>query len=155
MLDWIKGIRNAFGQSEATNIAKGAADKATETVDAVKLSDAEDLYNKGRAAAGVSAADKAGIAKKQAKAAASMNNASKAMSAIQGAQAATDAVQQGYDTAAQNAASMQAGQESKELAKAQTKAGIQQHEGDVASTEAMNNSKNAWGMLGNFANILG
>lgn len=155
MLDWIKGIRNAFGQAEATNIAKGSADKATETVDAVKLSDAEDLYNKGRAAAGVSAADKAGIAKKQAKAAASMNNASKAMSAIQGAQAATDAVQQGYDTAAQNAASMQAGQESKELAKAQTKAGIQQHEGDIASTEAMNNSKNAWGMLGNFANILG
>lgn len=155
MLDWIKGIRNAFGQAEATNIAKGAAEKASETVDSVKLSDAEDLYNKGRAAAGVSAADKAGIAKKQAKAAASMNNASKAMSAIQGAQAATDAVQQGYDTAAQNAAAMQAGQEAKELAKAQTKAGIQQHEGDIASTEAMNNSKNAWGMLGNFTNILG
>lgn len=155
MLDWIKGIRNAFGQAEATNIAKGAADKAKETVDAVKLSDAEDLYNKGRAAAGVAAADKAGIAKKQAKAAASMNNASKAMSAIQGAQAATDAVQQGYDTASQNAAAMQAGQEAKELAKAQTKAGIQQHEGDVASTEAMNNSKNAWNMLGNFTKILG
>ena len=84
-----------------------------------------------------------------------MNNASKAMSAIQGAQAATDAVQQGYDTASQNAAAMQAGQEAKELAKAQTKAGIQQHEGDVAATEAMNNSKNAWNMLGNFTKILG
>lgn len=155
MLDWIKNLRTAFGQLEATNISKGAADKATETVDAVKLSDAEDLYNKGRAAAGVSAADKAGIAKKQAKAAASMNNASKAMSAIQGAQAATDAVQQGYDTAAQNAAAMQAGQEAKELAKAQTKAGIQQHEGDVASTEAINNSKNAWNSIGNFVKILG
>lgn len=155
MLDWIKNLRTAFGQSEATNVAKGAAEKASETVDAVKLSDAEDLYNKGRAAAGVSAADKAGIAKRQAKAAASMNNASKAMSAIQGAQAATDAVQQGYDTASQNAASMQAGQEAKELAKAQTKAGIQQHEGDVAATEAMNNSKNAWNSVGSFAKILG
>ena len=155
MLDWIKNLRKAFGQSEATNIAKGAAEKSTETVDTVKLSDAEDLYNKGRAAAGVSAADKAGIAKKQAKAAASMNNASKAMSAIQGAQAATDAVQQGYDTASQNASAMQAGQEAKELAKAQTKAGIQQHEGDIAAQEAMNNSSNAWGMLGNFTKILG
>lgn len=155
MLDWIKNLRKAFGQAEATNIAEGAADKAKTTVDTVKLSDAEDLYNKGRAAAGVSAADKAGIAKKQAKAAASMNNASKAMSAIQGAQAATDAVQQGYDTTSQNAAAMQAGQEAKELAKAQTKAGIQQHEGDVASTEAMNNSKNAWNSIGNFVKILG
>lgn len=155
MLDWIKNLRTAFGQSEAANIAKGASEKAAETVDAVKLSDAEDLYNKGRAAAGVSASDKAGIAKRQAKAAASMNNASKAMSAIQGAQAATDAVQQGYDTASQNAAAMQAGQEAKELAKAQTKAGIQQHEGDVASTEALNNSKNAWNSVGSFAKILG
>ena len=155
MLDWIKNLRTAFGQSEATNIAKGASQNASETVDAVKLSDAEDLYNKGRAAAGVSAADKAGIAKRQAKAASSMNNASKAMSAIQGAQAATDAVQQGYDTASQNAAAMQAGQEAKELAKAQTKAGIQQHEGDVAATEAMNNSKNAWNSVGSFAKILG
>lgn len=155
MIDWIKNLRTAFGQSEATNIAKGAAEKASETVDAVKLSDAEDLYKKGRAAAGVSASDKAGIAKRQAKASASMNNASKAMSAIQGAQAATDAVQQGYDTASQNASAMQAGQEAKELAKAQTKAGIQQHEGDVAATEAMNNSKNAWNSVGSFAKILG
>lgn len=155
MLDWIKGIRKAFGQAEATNIAKGAADKAKETVDTVKLSDAEDLYNKGRAAAGVAAADKAGIAKKQAKAAASMNNASKAMSAIQGAQATTDAVQQGYDAASQNAAAMQAGQEAKELAKAQTKAGIQQHEGDVAANEAMTNSSNAWKSVGTFGKLLG
>lgn len=155
MWSWIKELRDTFGQTEATNIAEEAADKAKASIDSVKLSDAEDLYNKGRAAAGVSAADKAGIAKKQAKAAASMNNASKAMAAIQGAQAATDAVQQGYDTASQNAAAMQAGQEAKELSKAQTKAGIQQHEGDIASTEAMNNSSKAWNSLGNFAKILG
>lgn len=155
MLDWIKNLRTAFGQSEATDIAKKASERAKAEVDTVNISDAEDLYNKGRAAAGVSAADKAGIAKKQAKAAASMNNASKTMSAIQGAQAATDAVQQGYDTASQNAASMQAGQEARNLAKAQSKAGIIQHEGDVASTEALNNSKNAWNTVGTFSKILG
>ena len=84
-----------------------------------------------------------------------MNNASKTMSAIQGAQAATDAVQQGYDTASQNAASMQAGQEARNLAKAQSKAGIVQHEGDIAASEAMNNSKNAWNTVGTFSKLLG
>lgn len=155
MLDWIKNLRGAFGQTEATDIAKKASERAKAEVDSVNISDAEDLYKKGRAAAGVSAADKAGIAKKQAKAAASMNNASKTMSAIQGAQAATDAVQQGYDTASQNAASMQAGQEARNLAKAQSKAGIVQHEGDIAASEAMNNSKNAWNTVGTFSKLLG
>ena len=151
MLDWIKNLRGAFGQTEATDIAKKASERAKAEVDSVNISDAEDLYKKGRAAAGVSA----GIAKKQAKAAASMNNASKTMSAIQGAQAATDAVQQGYDTASQNAASMQAGQEARNLAKAQSKAGIVQHEGDIAASEAMNNSKNAWNTVGTFSKLLG
>lgn len=155
MLGFISALRDAFGQTEAANIASDASKKAQATVDSVKLSDAEDLYKKGRAAAGVAASDKAGIAKRQAKAAAAMNNASKTMSAIQGAQAATDAVQQGYDAASQNAASMQAGQEAKELAKAQTKAGIQQHEGDVAAQEAMNNTNKAWNTVGTFAKLLG
>lgn len=147
-------MRDAFGQNRASELADKAAERAQKTVDSVKISDTEDLYNKGRAAAGVAAADKAGIAKRQAKAAASMNNASKAMSAIQGAQATTDAVQQGYDTASQNAASMQAGQEAKNLTKAQTKAGIQQHAGDVASTEAMNNTKSTWESVGTFGKLL-
>lgn len=155
MLDFIRNLRGAFGQTEATNIGREASERAKAEVDTVNISDAEDLYKKGRAAAGVSAADKAGIAKKQAKAAASMNNASKTMSAIQGAQAATDAVQQGYDTASQNAASMQAGQEARNLAKAQSKAGIVQHEGDVAASEALNNSKNAWNTVGTFSKLLG
>lgn len=155
MLDFIDSMREIFGQKEASRLSKDASGRAQAEVDSVNISDAEDLYKKGRAAAGVSAADKAGIAKKQAKAAASMNNASKTMSAIQGAQAATDAVQQGYDTASQNAASMQAGQEAKNLAKAQSKAGIVQHEGDVSATEALNNSKNAWNTVGTFSKILG
>lgn len=155
MLYFINKMRDAFGQNRASELADEAAEKTQKTVDAVKISDAEDLYNKGRAAAGVAAADKAGIAKRQAKAAASMNNASKTMSAIQGAQATTDAVQQGYDAASQNATAVQAGQEAKNLAKAQTKAGIQQHAGDVAAKEAMANSKNAWGTLGTFGSLMG
>lgn len=155
MLWFINKMRDTFGQNRATEIAKDAAKDAQKTVDNVKISDAEELYNKGRAAAGVAAADKAGIAKRQAKAAASMNNASKAMSAIQGAQATTDAVQQGYDAASQNAAAMQAGQEAKNLTKAQTKAGIQQHAGDVAANEAMTNSSNAWKSVGTFGKLLG
>lgn len=155
MLSWIGDLRNAFGHNEGTKAAKKAAKQAQQTIENVDISDAEDLYKEGRAAAGVAASDKAGIAKKQAKAAAAMNNASKTMAAIQGAQAATDAVQSGYDTTAQNAAAMQAGQEAKDLSKAQTIAGIQQHKGDVAAQEAMNNTKNAWNTVGTFAKLLG
>lgn len=155
MLSWISSLRDAFGSNEGTKAAKKAAEQAKQTIENVDISDAEDLYKKGRAAAGVAASDKAGIAKKQAKAAAAMNNASKTMAAIQGAQAATDAVQSGYDSAAQNAAAMQAGQESKDLSKAQAIAGIQQHKGDVAAQEAINNTKNAWNTVGTFAKLLG
>ena len=155
MLGWIDSLRNAFGQKEAGKYAKQASEQAQQTISNVGVSDADKLYQKGRAAAGVSAADKAGIAKKQAKAAASMNNASKTMSAIQGAQAAADAVQQGYDQSATNAASLQAGQEGKELAKAQGIASAQQHEGDVKANESLSNTSNAWNSLGTFAKILG
>jgi len=155
MLSWLSNLRDAFGRNEATKAAQKASEQAQQTLENVNISDAEDLYKEGRAAAGVAASDKAGIAKKQAKAAAAMNNASKTMAAIQGAQAATDAVQSGYDQAAQNAAAMQAGQESKELDKAKTTAGLQQHEGDVAAQEAMQNSSNAWNTVGTFAKLLG
>lgn len=155
MLSFIDGIRDLFGQKEASKRAQEAAGEAMNTLSSVDLSDAEDLYKKGRAAAGVAAADKAGIAKKQAKAAAAMNNASKTMAAIQGAQAATDAVQSGYDQTAQNAAAMQAGQEGKELDRAKTTAGIQQHAGDVAAKEAINNTNKQWQTVGTIAKLLG
>lgn len=155
MISWIDDLREAFGQKEASKKAAQVAAEAQNTLNIVDISDAEDLYKEGRAAAGVAAADKAGIAKKQAKAAAAMNNASKTMAAIQGAQAATDAVQSGYDETAQNAAALQAGQESKELDKAKSTAGIQQHAGDVAANEALTNSNNAWKTVGTFASLLG
>lgn len=65
---------------------------------------AEQLAQAGRAAAGQAAADKAGIAKKQAKAASMMQNVGKLKSAIAGSSAAADASAQGYSETAENAA---------------------------------------------------
>lgn len=67
---------------------------------------AKELYREGKEAAAAMANDKAGIAQRQAKAAAMQNSGSRLMSAIQGAQAASDATRQGYDEAASNAAAL-------------------------------------------------
>lgn len=63
----------------------------------------EELAKAGRAAAGVASADKAGAAKKQAKAAAVMNNATGLQASIQGASAAAQGAVEGYDEASQKA----------------------------------------------------
>lgn len=105
LTDWL-GFTTKQTDAIRTNAAKYAAqvlDEANTTTD-----DVETLYNKGRGAAGVAANDKAGIAKKQATAAAKMGNASKLQAAIAGANAANDAVQQGYDETANQAAAMEA-----------------------------------------------
>lgn len=68
------------------------------------IKSAEQLGQAGRAAAGQAAADKAGIAKKQAKAASMMQNVGKLKSAIAGSSAAADASAQGYSEASENAA---------------------------------------------------
>lgn len=67
-----------------------AANKTTKT-------SAKDRYNEAKEIAGATAANKASLANKQAKQAAAMSNNSKVMQAMLGAQAATDAVAQGYD----------------------------------------------------------
>lgn len=72
---------------------------------------AQQLYSEGNEAAGQAAGNKAGIAKRQAKAAAMMNGAGKLASAVQGAQAAGDAVSEGYDSTVSNAANLAASQE--------------------------------------------
>lgn len=105
LTDWL-GFTTKQTDAIRTNAAKYAAqilDEANTTTD-----DVETLYNKGRSTAGVAANDKAGIAKKQATAAAKMGNASKLQAAIAGANAANDAVQQGYDETANQAAAMEA-----------------------------------------------
>ena len=136
----------------AINNAKAEADKALSEgktkaqayLDAIDTSrkSAKELYQEGREIAGMEAADKAGIAKKQAKAAASQAGASKLFSAIQGAQAATDAVQQGYDEAAQAGANMAQSQEeaqkSAEMAKASNQAGLESNMAQTQASTAMN-----------------
>lgn len=60
----------------------------------------KEIGAEGKEAAATEASNKAGIAKRNAKAAAMQNSGSRLMSAIQGAQAANDAVSSGFDAAA-------------------------------------------------------
>lgn len=87
---------------------------------------AKQHYEAGREVAGMQASDKAGEAKKTAKASAMMNNAGKMTAAVQAAQAAADAANEGYDEAAQNAAALSRAQEdaekNAEMSKAQGQA---------------------------------
>ena len=58
---------------------------------------AKNRYNEAKELAGATAANKASLANKQAKQAGALSNNSKVMQAMLGAQAANDAVAQGYD----------------------------------------------------------
>ena len=64
---------------------------------ATNKTSAKDRYNEAKEMAGASAVNKASLANKQAKQAAALSNNSKMTQALLGAQAATDAVAQGYD----------------------------------------------------------
>ena len=67
---------------------------------------AKDRYNEAKELAGATAANKASLANKQAKQAGALSNNSKVMQAILGAQAANDALSQGYDEGLDRGASM-------------------------------------------------
>ena len=79
------------------------------------IKSAKDLYRAGREMAAQTASDKAGIAKKNAKAAAMQSSNSKLMSALQGAEAANTASQEGFDNQINQSASLEAGQEAAKL----------------------------------------
>lgn len=64
---------------------------------AANKTSAKDRYNEAKDIAGATAVNKASLANKQAKQAAALSNNSKMTQALLGAQAATDAVSQGYD----------------------------------------------------------
>lgn len=68
---------------------------------------AKELYKAGKEAASSAANNKAGIAKRNAKAAAMQSGGSRLMAAIQGAQGAVDASTDGYDSAASNYAALE------------------------------------------------
>lgn len=91
-----------------------------------KTDDTATLSKKAREVAGQQAADKAAEAKKSAKAASAMQGGSKLLNAINAASAAQEASTSGFDTASNNAMSMEAQRQqadvSNRLAKAQARA---------------------------------
>lgn len=106
-----------FGTGTSTDYTKQAlllnalnAQKAQEDIDSVdtKTDDVRTLSNKAREAAGQAAGDKAGIAKKQAKAASAMQGGSRLLNAINASSAAANAATEGYDEAQQRAMNLEA-----------------------------------------------
>lgn len=98
---------------------KGTTDEAAENIQEAgkqyeaKMADiakntksAKELYNEGKETASAQANNKAGLAMKNAKAASMQQSGSKLLSAIQGAEAANKATQEGYDTASTQAANL-------------------------------------------------
>lgn len=106
-------------------IAAQQSDKDIASVD-TKTDDTATLSKKAREVAGQQAADKAAEAKKSAKAASAMQGGSKLLNAINAASAAQEASTSGFDTASNNAMSMEAQRQqadvSNRLAKAQARA---------------------------------
>lgn len=83
---------------------------------------AKDRYNEAKEIAGATAANKASLANKQAKQAAALSNNSKMTQALLGAQAANDAIAQGYDEGIDrgaNIASQVASEEAREKERVQ------------------------------------
>lgn len=150
--DWATGTDDDdyTYSTENTDKAVAAANEALSNLDTSRSS-AADLYSKGQEAAGSAAGNKAGIAKREVRAAALMNGGGKLASAVQGAQAASDAVSEGYDSTAANAANLAASQENAEktadynktVAQANNSIAAAKYKDEVANTAATNkaNSK--------------
>lgn len=100
------------------------ANEAQKEIDKVdtKTDDVRTLSNKAREAAGQAAGDKAGIAKKQAKAASAMQGGSRLMNAINAASAASNAATEGYDEAQSRAMNLEASRQQSDVANRLSKA---------------------------------
>lgn len=124
-------IGDWFDNGSSTDYTKQAlllnalnANKAQEEIDSVdtKTDDVRTLSNKAREAAGQAAGDKAGIAKKQAKAASAMQGGSRLMNAINAASAASNAATEGYDEAQSRAMNLEASRQQSDVANRLNKA---------------------------------
>lgn len=135
MANIFDSISDWFGTGTSTDYTKQAmllnalnANEAQKEIDSVdtKTDDVRTLSNKAREAAGQAAGDKAGIAKKQAKAASAMQGGSRLMNAINAASAASNAATEGYDEAQNRAMNLEASRQqsdvSNRLSKANSKA---------------------------------
>lgn len=108
--DWLDNGSSTDYTKQALLLNALNANEATKEIDSVetKTDDVRTLSNKAREAAGQAAGDKAGIAKKQAKAASAMQGGSRLMNAINAASAASNAATEGYDEAQQRAMNLEA-----------------------------------------------
>lgn len=133
--DYIKNMLIAQGIYDSSmNDVRNTYASDVEAAQAKRKS-LEEIGAEGKEAAATEASNKAGIAKRNAKAAAMQNSGSRLMSAIQGAQAANDAVSSGFDaSAARNTAMAQAINEA-DITNALTAA---QNKANLASAAAKN-----------------
>lgn len=124
-------------QAEYESAMKNVSDTYASDVSAAQANrkSVKELGAEGKEAAAAEASNKAGLAKRNAKAAAMQTSGSKLMSAIQGAQAANDAVQEGYDASAARNTSMAQAINEADITNALTAA---QNKADLASTAAKN-----------------
>lgn len=97
----------ATGEDEVKK-ATAQANKLIQQASELKTKSAEETMKEGRAAAGTAAADKAGEAKSQAKAASAMSGGSRLQNAMAGAKAAGKAASEGYTDTANQVAATQA-----------------------------------------------
>ena len=131
MANIFDSISDWFGTGTSTDYTKQAmllnalnANEAQKEIDSVdtKTDDVRTLSNKAREAAGQAAGDKAGIAKKQAKAASAMQGGSRLMNAINAASAASNAATEGYDEAQSRAMNLEANRQQSDVSNKLNKA---------------------------------
>ena len=133
--DYIKNMLLAQAVYDASmNNVRDTYAKDVEAAQAKRKS-LKEIGAEGKEAAATEASNKAGIAKKNAKAAAMQNSGSKLMSAIQGAQAANDAVSSGFDAAAARNTAMAQSINEADITNALNAA---QNKADLASATAKN-----------------
>lgn len=131
MANIFDSISDWFGTGTSTDYTKQAlllnalnANEAQKEIDSVdtKTDDVRTLSNKARETAGQAAGDKAGIAKKQAKAASAMQGGSRLMNAINAASAASNAATGGYDEAQSRAMNIEASRQQSDVSNKLNKA---------------------------------
>lgn len=144
MANIFDSIGDWFDTSASTDYTKQAlllnalnAQKAQEDIENVdtKTDDVRTLANKAREAAGQAAGDKAGIAKRQAKAASAMQGGSRLLNAINASSAAANAATEGYDEAQSRAMNLEASRQQSDVANRLNKANSKAN----ARMSAMNN----------------
>lgn len=129
---------------KATKAIQNAGDEYSQSLKdiAANTKGAKELYQAGKEAASSAANNKAGIAKRNAKAAAMQGGGSRLMAAIQGAQGAVDASTDGYDSAASNYAALEGNVQSQKNAALQNAAAAKYQSTVDAATNQANAAAN-------------